>query len=119
MVGATNVAHTQYGNGYVQDIAVNASSNGNNTLFAAVAGSIIVVLGGDLMASSSVTITVQDSNGTVMDGPFTPAANGGKIYPHNDRGHFATGRGFGLVLNLGSAVQVGGHLKIALVDNQG
>lgn len=106
---------TAWGTGVVNAIPVNASSSGNNTAIAAVPGKRIVLLQGDLMAAGQVTITLQSSGGAVLDGPFTPAANGGKIYPESSYGHFSTAIGEGLVINLNGAVQVGGHLVYALV----
>lgn len=106
---------TAWGQGVVDSATVNVSSSGNNTAIAAVAGKRIVVLQGDLIAAGAVTVTVQSSGGTVLDGPSAFAANGGKLYPQSTFGHFATGRGEGLVINLGGAVQVGGHLVYAIV----
>lgn len=106
---------TSWGAGTVLAAAVNVASSGNNTAIAAVAGKFIVPLQGDMVASGAVTVTVQSSGGTVLDGPMAFAANGGKVYPNSPYGHYATGRGEGLVINLGGAVQVGGHLIYALV----
>lgn len=106
---------TAWGPGTVFQTAINASSNGNNTAVAASVGKRIVPLLGDLIAAGAVTVTMQSSGGAVLDGPMAFAANGGKIYPQSPWGHYATGLGEGLVINLGGAVQVGGHLLYALV----
>jgi hypothetical protein len=107
---------TAWGPGVVQQCTVNASSNGANTLIAAVPGKKLVVLLGRLgPAAGAVTVTMQSSGGTVLDGPTALAANGGYIYPQSDFGHFATGLSEGLVLNLSGAVQVGGYLLYAIV----
>lgn len=109
------VIHTAWGTGVVNASSVNASSSGNNTAIAAVAGKRIIVLQGDLIAAGAVTVTLQSSGGSVLDGPMAFAQNGGKIYPESTYGHFATAIGEGLVINLNGAVQVGGHLVYALV----
>ncbi len=114
MAGSSH-ARTAWGPGPTWQATINASGNGNNTLIAGVPGARIVVILGDLIASGAVTVTMQSSGGTVLDGPFSPAANGGKIYPDTERGHFATLTGEGLVLNLSGSVQVGGHLIYAVV----
>lgn len=106
---------TAWGPGEVFSAPVNVSASGNTTAIAASAGKRIVTLAGDLIAAGAVTVTVQSSGGTVLDGPFAFAANGGKVYPQVDWGHFATGLGEGLVINLGGTIQVGGHLLYALV----
>lgn len=106
---------TAWGQGEVFSTPVNVSANGNNTAIAASAGKRIVPLAGDLIATGAVTVTVQSSGGAVLDGPFAFPATGGKIYAQVDWGHFATGLGEALVINLGGSVQVGGHLLYALV----
>lgn len=103
-------------------VAINASSNGNNTVVAAVSGKRILVIGYKYIATSAVTATWESSGGTVLDGPCALAANGGAQEPNpspNDDGTFiglfATLPGEGLVLNLGSGVQVGGNVRYAVV----
>lgn len=108
------VLHAQTQNtGSILYLDVNVSSNGDNTVQAAIPGQTIQVLFGDLVASGAVTVTVKSSGGTVLDGPMAFGANGGKIYAPDapaNRGHFITKRGEGLVINLNGATQVGGHL---------
>ncbi len=106
---------TAWGTGVVNSAPVNVAGAGNNVGIAAVAGKRIVVLQGDLIAAGAVTVTLQSSGGAVLDGPFALAQNGGKIYPESTYGHFATGIGEGLTINLNGAVQPGGHLVYALV----
>lgn len=108
-------ATTAWGTGPTYSVAINAGSSGNNTLVAAVYGKRIVVILGDVIAAGDVTVTFQSSGGAVLDGPYAIAANGGKIFPDTDRGHFSTLAGEGLVINLTGAIQVGGHLVYAVV----
>lgn len=95
--------------------AINASSSGNNTVVAAVAGKRIVVLYVKLIVSAAITVTWESSGGTVIDGPFSLALNGGYVEPFATCGHFSTLVGEGLVLNLGSGNQVGGNLLYSLI----
>lgn len=115
----TSHAHTAHGAGVVYFADLNAANSGNNTAIAAVAGFRIVLIAGDVITAGAVTVTFQSSGGTVLDGPQAYAANGGKLYPEIERGHFATPVGEGLVVNLTGAVQVGGHLVYALVPVPG
>jgi hypothetical protein len=98
-----------------QSANINASASGNNTIVAAVGGKKIKVLQYKVVVSANVTVTWESSGGSVLDGPCAFAANGGEAPPYCPVGHFDTLTGEGLVMNLSSAVQVGGHLKYVLV----
>lgn len=100
----------------VQYAAINASSANSNTVVSDPgAGLAILGLMYDLVANNNVTITLESSDGTVHDGPISVAANGGKSVGFSDKGHWKTVSGKGVVLFLGGAVQVGGHLAYATV----
>lgn len=94
---------------------VNASASGDNTVVAGTSGMQIVVLQYTIVASAAVTVTWESSGGAVLGGPMAHAANGGVATPYNPTAHFVTTSGEGLVLNLSSAVQVGGHVSYILV----
>lgn len=94
---------------------VNASQAGANTIVAAVADRVIVVLAYKIICAGDVVITWESGGGSILDGPCSFSANGGESSPDSERGHFWTGRGEALILNLSGAVQVGGHLKYALI----
>jgi hypothetical protein len=111
-----NAAQTHLGTSdRVISVAINASSSGNNTIVASVAGRRIVVTKYKIVAAGAVTVTFESSGGTVLDGPCAYAANGGVCEPDSENGHFSTLPGEALVLNLSGAVQVGGHVKYAVV----
>lgn len=90
---------------------VNASSNGANTIVAAVPGKVIRVLNYVLVCAGAVSVTWESELGTILGGPMPFAANGGAAPPRDDDGHFDTVAGEGLVLFLSGGVQVGGHVK--------
>lgn len=95
--------------------SINASSSGDNTIVAAREGKRVVVLLYVIICSDAVDITWESSGGTVLDGPCSFASNGGAAPPYCEHGHFKTAKGEGLVLNLSSAVQVGGHILYGLI----
>lgn len=98
-----------------QRVDINASSSGNNTVVSAVANKKIRVLQFLMVCAGSVNCTWESSGGSTLSGPLPFAANGGTAPPYCPVGHFETVTGEGLVLNLGSAVQVGGHLVYVTV----
>ncbi len=110
-----NAVDTMFGGGLVSTTNVNATSSGNNTVVAANAGYRIVALGYKILAANTVTVAWESGGGTILDGPFTFAQNGGESAAVDEGGLFSSLSGESLVLNLGSGVQVGGRLKYALV----
>jgi len=96
-------------------VDINASSNGNNTIVAAVPGKKIAFLYGDLVCAGAVTVTWESGGGSILDGPKAFSANGGQIYPEVAHWHFLTLPGEALVLNLSGPVQVGGHCVCGVV----
>lgn len=91
--------------------AISASSSGNNTLIAAVAGKKIRVLSYTLVCTTAATAKFQSgAGGTDLCGAMPFGANGGVSVPFNPLGHFETAVNTLLNLSIGSAVQVSGHL---------
>ena len=92
-----------------KSVAVAASSSGDNTLVAAVAGKKIRVLSCVLIAAGAVTTRFESgASGTAMTGQMSLAANGGFTLPYNPHGWFDTTAGELLNLELGGAVSVAG-----------
>lgn len=91
-----------------------ASDSGDTTIVAAVPGKSIVVL--YYFASAADAVIVKFKGGsTDLTGPMTLAAAGDPLYgPENSLGHFATGIGQPLVVNLSDAVALGGSLAYNL-----
>lgn len=100
---------------------VNASASGSNTVVAAVANKRIRVLSYVIIASGAVTVTWQSAS-TAISGPMALAANGGaapsagQSVPAGLIGQFETNQGEALVVNLGSAISVGGHITYIVTD---
>lgn len=99
--------------------AISASSSGNTTMVAAVPERRIRVLSYTVVADSAVVVKWK-SGSTDISGDMSLAANGGMspnssgLSPAGFVGLFETGIGEGLILNLSSAVAVGGHLTYVL-----
>lgn len=89
---------------------VDVASSGDNTIVSAVAGSKIRVLSVALVASAATTVQWQDGGGANLSGGMQLAANGGYTLS-SDYGLFETGSGNALVLNLGSANSIDGHIS--------
>lgn len=101
--------------GEVKRVAIAASSNGNNTLVAAVAGKRIRVLAYNLSAAGAVNAKFQDgAGGTDLTGlKYFAAAGAAASGPFNPLGWFETSTNTLLNLNLSSGVAVGGELVYA------
>jgi len=100
----------------VGTLAISNSASGDTTLISGTSGSFIVVLGMVLVAAGTVVVTFKDSTPATISGPFTMGTSTGNVGDCSVNGlHFACGAGKDLVMNLGSAVNVGGHLVYALV----
>jgi len=99
----------------VIDTAINASSNGNNTLISATPGRQIWVLSWFLISGGIVNVTFQDgAGGTSLTGPIPLIANTGVACQHNPASWFQTSTGNLLNLNLSAGVQVSGVLTYIL-----
>lgn len=83
---------------------------GDNVLVAGVAGKFIVVHQFAFTCQAPVTIRFEDSDGTVLAGPWNFDTAGGAAPPVNHMGMFKVASGKDLILNLGGSVQVGGFL---------
>ena len=94
---------------------INASSSGNNTLLAAIPNRRIVIHQICFTCAAAVTIIFADSDGTVLGGPWDFDAKGGAAPPVNYTGMFKLAKGKGFVMNLSSAVQVGGYFTGTLL----
>jgi hypothetical protein len=91
---------------------VNVSSSGDNPLGIAAAGKTIRVHGLALTAAGAVTLTVK-AGSTILAGPMSLTTGLPLVLPHARNGwwHFdSQGPNVDLVLTLGGAVQVGGHV---------
>ena len=107
----------------MQSVAIDAASNGDNTVVAGVANARIEVVGFNLMAGGSVNAKFTDGpGGAELTGPYPFAANGGMSVPMATpvagslaKGWFGTSPGNALVLNLSGAVQVSGVLVYRVI----
>lgn len=98
--------------------AIAAASSGDNTIVAAVTGKRIKVISYVVVAAGAVTAKWKSGAGTDLSGAMSLAANGGVSMappgaPTGRRaGHLLqTASGAALVLNLGGAVSVAGHVS--------
>lgn len=94
----------------VKYAVISASSSGDNTVLAAVAGKRFRVLALFIMASSAVNARFESgAGGTALTGLGYPAANGGWVLPYSPVGWFETLAVETLLnLELSGAVAVGG-----------
>lgn len=96
----------------VKRAAIAASSSGDNTIVAAVAGKKIRVLSFALVCASAVTVRFEDgAGGTALTGQMEFAANSGISPPEIQSGHFETTAGTLLNLELSGAVSVAGWVN--------
>lgn len=96
--------------------AITASSNGDNTVVAAVAGKRILVLQYNVMANGTVNAKWKDGASVDITGLGYYVANTGKVVPFSPMGWMVTGVGNALVLNLSAGIAVGGELGYAVID---
>lgn len=96
-----------------QFAVVSAADSGDNTLVAAVTGKQIKVHNIVLIVPSAVSIYFKSGSTAIGGNSSTPlaiGANGGFAPGEAKLGHFTTAAGEALVLNLSSAVSVGGWI---------
>jgi hypothetical protein len=99
-----------------QYAVINTSSIGDSTIVALVSGKVIRVLTYVLVADAAVAAKFTSGTaGTALTGAMSLSANGGVAAPFCPVGHFQTASGVALVLNLGAAVGVRGHLTFIAV----
>lgn len=93
-------------------IKIDAASATNNTIIAAVAGKKIRVLAGSLtMTGTSVTIRFESgTDGTALTGQMAPTQGSTITIPFSPVGHFETGTGVLLNIELSGAQSVDGWL---------
>jgi len=96
----------------VKRAKIDAASDGNNTLVAAVTGKKIRVLAAFFtMTGSAVTIRFEDgAGGTALTGQMGPTAGQTIVLPFNSVGWFETSAATLLNLELGGAQSVDGSL---------
>lgn len=90
-----------------------ANALGDSTVVAAVATKRIRVQDYTLVVAAAVAVKFKSGAATDLTGAMPFGANGGSS-PSTRRGSFQTARGEDLVINLGGAVSVGGHLSYTL-----
>jgi hypothetical protein len=96
--------------------AIAVSSSGDNTVVAAVPNRRIRVIRWGVVCAAAVAITWKSSTAGAISGARSFAANGGLESTYCPEGLFQTAIGEALVLNLSSAVAVGGDLTYIVVD---
>lgn len=107
------MAHDAYiSNNPVKYAVVDAASNGNNTLVAAVTLKKIRVIAGSLtMTGTAVTVRFESAaDGTALTGQMTPAQGQTIGLPYCPVGHFQTLIGELLNLELGGGQSVDGWI---------
>ncbi len=105
-------------------LPISVASSGDNVIQAAVSGKLIAVKAYVLVADGAVTAQFYDgasANNLPLSGPLSFAANGGAVaplYSNPDETHggqwFKTSLGNALVLKLGGAVGVRGHMVLRI-----
>ncbi len=100
------------------NIAIAASSSGDNQLVPAIAGKRIAVYGYVLLAASAVTVRFESgAGGTALSGQMAIGVNGGIAAPLScDKAWMITAAGQALNLELSSAVSVAGHMTYDYID---
>lgn len=91
--------------------AINATTNGDNTIVAAVVGKKVRVLSYSIVADAAVGIAFEDgAGGTELSGQMAFAANGGITVPFSPVGHFETTANTLLNLETDAVANVRGHV---------
>lgn len=112
VINQSNSSTVQEGNNAlpVKRVALTASTSGDTNLVAAVVGKKIRVLNVILMANGTVNVKFRTAD-TDITGLLYLVANTGFAPGYNNTGHFETGVGEPLDINLSGAVAVGGWLS--------
>ena len=91
--------------------AINATTNGDNTIVAAVASKKIRVLAYSFVADAAVGVAFEDgAGGTELSGQMAVVQNGGVVMPFNPVGWFETSVNTLLNLETDAVANVRGHL---------
>jgi hypothetical protein len=107
--------HTQVPTGQ-QFAVIDASSSGDNTLIAALAGLKIRVLSYTLLCDAATLVRFESgAGGTALTGQMSFGAMGGVSVPYSPIGHFETDAGDLLNLELDAANQVSGHITYMIL----
>jgi hypothetical protein len=90
---------------------INVAGSGDNDVLAGTKGKKIKVVNYVVVAAASVVVKWKTSSGAELSGPMSFIANSGvSAQGSKDAWLFETALGDDLILNLGLAVSVGGHL---------
>jgi len=116
-MGASNIVNLgavpDFQNDGLSEAAINASSNGANTIVAGVAGKRISVFGLHLFAAASVALTVQDVSGTAtvtLTGAMTFLPGQPLVLPYQQYPWYTCAPGDALVFSTNAGVQLSGRL---------
>ena len=91
---------------------INATTNGDNTIVAAVVGKKIRVLAYSIVADAAVGVAFEDgAGGSELSGQMAFAANGGISVPFSPVGHFETTANTLLNIETDAAANVRGHIS--------
>ena len=100
----------------VKYVKIDAATNGDNSIVAAVAAKSIRVLSYVLVSAGTVTVRFESAaGGTALTGQMTMAVNTTHAAAFSPVGHFQTIAGEALNLELSGAVSVDGFLVYELV----
>lgn len=109
--GYVKVARAQ-SNIQVKYAKIDAASNGDNTLVAAVAGKRIRVLSLFYLASGGVNVRFESgAGGTALTGQMEHSGQTGVVLPHNEDGWFETEEGDLLNVELSTGVSIDGAMS--------
>lgn len=101
-------------------VQISTAASGQGALVAAIVGRKIRVINYGIISAGAVTVKFQSAS-TDLTGAMSLAANGGisatgtALGPNGFFGLFETASGEALNINLGGAVQVGGHLGYVVI----
>ena len=97
---------------------INISASGDNTIISAPSTGYIVIDFVTLLPTTAVTVQMKDGT-TNYGGPFPLDAKQSFVFEntmHNEQGVITLSPGNGFVINLGSAVQVGGLVRYRVIN---
>ena len=100
------------------DKAIAASTAGANVLAPGKPDKCIICYSYWFVATTTVSVDLEDANGVVKAGPAPCADNGGLSATFNPRGWFILGPGVGLNVGLGGNVVVGGGFSGAYISKE-
>ena len=89
---------------------INVSGGGVSPIVAPERMCCILVYSFLLFVNGVANIDLEDSDGTILSGPYSVFAGGGNINTYSLRGNLRTESGKGLSIGLDADIQVGGHI---------